>query len=105
MDLRNILGDKLYDEITIFCKLNGLVDVSIFIGKLIRCGFNIEKYGNTPFPDSGGDEVEKLKRKIKSLESELIKVKEKETKKFGDIEDIEITDIKEVNKKNDIYDE
>lgn len=105
MDLRNILGDKLYDEIVSFCKLNGLVDVSIFVGKLVRCGFNIEKYGNTPFPNSGGDEVEKLKRKIKNLESELIKVKEKETKKFDDIEDVKITDIKEVNKKKDIYGE
>ncbi len=100
MDLRNLLGDKLYHEIISFCKLNGLVDVSIFVGKLVRCGFNIEKYGNTPFPNGGGDEVEKLKRKIKSLESELIKLKGEETKKFDDIEDI-----KEVNKKNDIYGE
>lgn len=43
-----MIQNKLLDEIKEFCQLNKIDDVDSFINKILRNGFNIEKYGNKP---------------------------------------------------------
>lgn len=43
------ISKKLKSEIEEYCKLNNIKDVEKFISKNIEVGFNIEKYGNSPF--------------------------------------------------------
>lgn len=42
------LNDDLFNEINEYCKLNNIENVDKFTHKLIKTGFNIEKYGTTP---------------------------------------------------------
>ena len=43
------LPKKIEQEIKEYCKLNDIEDVNNFIIKNIELGFNVEKYGNSPF--------------------------------------------------------
>lgn len=56
---------KLKDEIWEYCRLNDITDIDAFILKSTQQGFNIEKYGTTPFKIGGEPEV---------IEKEVIKV-------------------------------
>ena len=48
---------NLKDEIWEYCKLNDITDLNAFMLKSLQQGFNIEKYGPTPFT-VGGKEPE-----------------------------------------------
>jgi pyruvate formate-lyase activating enzyme-like uncharacterized protein len=39
---------KLLDEIKEYCNLNKIENLDNFVNKLLRNGFNVEKYGNKP---------------------------------------------------------
>ncbi len=56
---------KLKDEIWEYCRLNNITDIDAFILKSTQQGFNIEKYGVTPFKIGGEPEV---------IEKEVVKV-------------------------------
>lgn len=56
---------KLKDEIWEYCRLNDITDIDAFILKSTQQGFNIEKYGTTPFKIGGEPEV---------IEKEVVKV-------------------------------
>lgn len=56
---------KLKDEIWEYCRLNDITDIDAFTLKSAQQGFNIEKYGTTPFKIGGEPEV---------IEKEVIKV-------------------------------
>lgn len=40
---------RLLKEITDYCNLNNMSDIDKEINRMLRCGFNIEKYGMSPF--------------------------------------------------------
>ena len=42
------IDDKLYEEISEYCKLNSL-KINAFCNKLLKNGLNTEKYGDIPF--------------------------------------------------------
>ena len=44
-----MINDKLYQEIKEYCELNNIEDIDKEINRLLRIGFNIEKYGVSPF--------------------------------------------------------
>jgi hypothetical protein len=44
-----MLKQTLIEEIKEYCQLNKIDDVDIFINKILRQGFNIEKFGSVPF--------------------------------------------------------
>ena len=44
-----MINDKLYQEIKEYCELNNIEDINKEINRLLRIGFNIEKYGTSPF--------------------------------------------------------
>ena len=56
---------KLKDEFWEYCRLNNITDIDSFMLKSLQQGFNIEKYGTTPFKIGGEPEV---------IEKEVIKV-------------------------------
>ena len=54
---------KLKDEIWEYCRLNDITDIDAFILKSTQQGFNIEKYGTTPFK-IGGKETEVVEKEV-----------------------------------------
>ena len=107
------IDKKLNNEITLYCKENGL-NKKEFINKLLKKAFNIEKYGEKPFSNTPQTakttpEIEKKKEDAckairvslnnKPKEEEIIK--EPENKEKNCIFDKEKTESKEpVSKTN-----
>jgi hypothetical protein len=54
---------KLKDEIWEYCRLNNISDIDTFMLKTLQQGFNIEKYGTTPFK-IGGKELEVIEKEV-----------------------------------------
>ena len=82
---------KLKDEVWEYCRLNDITDIDSFMLKSLQQGFNIEKYGPTPFT-IGGKELE-------VVEKEVVKVITATTEVEKIIEvPVEIEVIKEVEK-------
>ena len=54
---------KLKDEIWEYCGLNNISDIDTFMLKTLQQGFNIEKYGTTPFK-IGGKELEVIEKEV-----------------------------------------
>ena len=42
------IPSKIQDEIKLYCEANNITDINNFILKILRTGFNIEKYGIQP---------------------------------------------------------
>jgi len=89
------LGKKLKDEVWDYCRVNDITNINEFMIKIFKSGFTSEKYGSQPGSGkvqikekvvekivekevfvTNDVEVKKLTDKIKSLDAELIKVKE-----------------------------
>ena len=96
---------KLKDEVWEYCRLNNITDIDAFIIKSTQQGFNIEKYGTTPFK-IGGKELEVIEKEVIKVitatteveiirevpvEIEVIKVVEK-------IVEVTVTDNELINK-------
>lgn len=54
---------KLKDEVWEYCRLNNITDIDAFMLKTLQQGFNIEKYGTTPFK-IGGKELEVIEKEV-----------------------------------------
>ena len=54
---------KLKDEVLEYCRLNNITDIDSFMLKSLQQGFNIEKYGPTPFT-IGGKEPEVIEKEV-----------------------------------------
>lgn len=52
MEMNNLsmlnIKKQLYDDIKLYCEVNGIVDVELFCNQMLEKGFNIEKYGSAP---------------------------------------------------------
>lgn len=93
------IDNKLYDEIKEYCKLNNL-KVNEFINKIIRTGFNIEKYGNCP-PFFVKNEANKLESLLLNNSINDVKIDDKGNDNVND--NIIIEPLKnEINKKTPI---
>ena len=55
---------KLYEEIKEYCEYNNLEDITKEIVSYIQSGFNLVKYGNSPF-------IPQIKTKIKEQQQAL----------------------------------
>ena len=86
---------KLKDEVWEYCRLNNITDIDSFMLKSLQQGFNIEKYGPTPFT-VGGKEIEVVEKEIiKEIPVEVEVIKEVE--KIVEVP-VEIEVIKEIEK-------
>ena len=57
-----MIETKIYEEIRLYCEFNDITDIDGFINKIVKVGFNIEKYGNKPIVN---------KNKITTFENNL----------------------------------
>ena len=57
------VSKKIKDEVLEYCKLNNISDIETFMLKALQQGFNIEKYGITPFK-IGGKELEVIEKEV-----------------------------------------
>lgn len=95
---------KLKDEIWEYCRLNDITDIDAFILKSTQQGFNIEKYGTTPFKMGGEPEViekEVVKTVTATTEVEIIKEVPVEIEVIKEIEkivEVTVTDNELINK-------
>lgn len=75
-----MINNKLLKEIEEYCILNNITDIESKINSMLRTGFNIEKYGLTPFnlnsqPMIEEKEVETIEEQPKHIEVEEVKKK------------------------------
>lgn len=85
------INEKLLCDIINYCELNNITDKNEFINKIIKKGFNIEKYGDKPSVNKKSDTT--IKEVVKT---EVIIEKQ-------DI--VEGNKVTKVEDKTDIYDE
>ena len=71
------LPKELKDEIWEYCRLNDITDLNAFMVRMLRQGYNIEKYGATPFKMGKGEPEIIEKEIIKEVPVEVIKEVEK----------------------------
>ncbi len=95
------IDKKLLKEINEYCKLNNVVDIDGLINKMLKTGFDIEKYGpsmsvNKPKIE---DKIEEVKEKPTT--------KKHTTKKITKTKVVKVEDVpKKVNKiEEDLYGE
>jgi len=99
---------KLKDEIWEYCRLNDITDIDAFILKSTQQGFNIEKYGTTPFK-IGGKEPEVIEKEVVKVitattEVEIIKEVPVEIEVIKEVEkivEVTVTDNELINKLNE----
>lgn len=94
---------KIKDDIWEYCRLNDIPNIDDFILKMIKQGFNVEKFGATPFDvEPEIKEVEKIVEIVKEIPVEKIVevVKEVPVEKVIEKE-IYITDDEQVNELKD----
>jgi hypothetical protein len=71
------LTKELKDDIWEYCRLNDITDLNAFMVRMLRQGYNIEKYGATPFKMSKGKHEIIEKEIIKEVPVEVIREVEK----------------------------
>lgn len=69
-----MIDEKLFNEIKEYCVINNINDIEKEINKLLRIGFNYEKYGNSPFyekQDIKENDIEVIKEKVDKQKEEI----------------------------------
>ncbi len=88
-----MINQKLKDEIWNYCRLNDITNVDDFIERMVKQGYNIEKYGNAPIEPKVVEKIiEKEVEVIKEIPVDRIVEVEKEV-----IKEVYITDDDVVN--------
>lgn len=76
-----MIDEKLYKEIKEYCILNNIENVEKEINRLLKIGFNYEKYGNSPFYKKQNNEendIEVVEERVEKQEE----IKEKPKKRI-----------------------
>lgn len=77
-----MINKKLLQEIEKYCELNGFVDIEKKINEMLRIGFNIERYGDSPFYERKLEKEEVFEEKKENIiEKEIIEVKKDKPKR------------------------
>lgn len=78
------IPNNLLKEINSYCKVNKINDVDKFIIKMLKQGFNIEKYGiepNKPITPEVPDKIKEVKEPVEKKPRKTIKKPEDNQKK------------------------
>jgi hypothetical protein len=93
------LPKELKDEVWEYCRLNDITDLNAFMVRMLKQGYNIEKYGATPFK-MGQKEPEIIEKEIIReviVEKEVIKEVIVEKEKIVEvIKEVPVEVIKEI---------
>lgn len=76
-----MINEKLLKEITEYCNINNIKDIKSKINELLRIGFNIEKYGDSPFYERPTRIEETKEIRKEEVEKRENNVKEEKPKK------------------------
>lgn len=76
-----MINEKLLKEITEYCNINNIKDIESKINEFLRIGFNIEKYGNSPFYETFPKIAETKEIKKEEINKKVNDVKEEKPKK------------------------
>jgi hypothetical protein len=86
MEIPKTLKDQIWE----YCRLNDITDLNAFMVKSLQQGFNIEKYGPTPFNSKESEVVEKIVEvpveKIIEVEKIVEVIKEVPVEKVVEVE-------------------
>jgi hypothetical protein len=101
------VSKKIKDEILGYCKLNNITDIDAFMIKTLQQGFNIEKYGATPFK-IGSKEPEVIEKEVikvitATTEVEVVREVPVEIEVIKEVEkivEVTVTDNELINKLN-----
>lgn len=101
------ISKKIKDEILGYCKLNNITDIDAFMIKTLQQGFNIEKYGATPFK-IGSKEPEVIEKEVikvitATTEVEVVREVPVEIEVIKEVEkivEVTVTDNELINKLN-----
>ena len=76
------LPDKVYKNINLICKENQFTDINSVLLKIIEIGFNVMKYGTTPFKYDNMKTLskEQIKDEIKEIQVEQQEIKPKKVR-------------------------
>ncbi len=74
------INEKLLKEINSYCKLNNIEDVDSLINKMLKVGFDIEKFG----PNLSLNKPKVKKEEIKVVPKENNSKEEKEEDLYGE---------------------
>ena len=66
----DMINNKLLKEIEEYCLINNISDINKEINRILRIGFNIVKYGDTPFTSFSVEEKPKIIEKESHQEVE-----------------------------------
>lgn len=75
-----MIDEKLYKEIKEYCIFNNIENVEKEINRLLKIGFNYERYGNSPFYKKQNieeNDIEVVEKRVEKQEE----IKEKPKKK------------------------
>lgn len=88
------IDKKLLDEISSYCKLNNIKEMSIFATELLRKAFMIEKYGERPGfiqqqPLEKTEEIKIEKVKPEIVKPEVVNLEKVEIEAINNLEKVE----------------
>lgn len=63
-----MINNKLLEEIKQYCELNNIENIEKEVNRLLRIGFNIEKYGTSPFNINYNTNVKEIKKEQEIVE-------------------------------------
>ena len=75
-----MIDEKLYKEIKEYCIFNNIENIEKEINRLLKIGFNYERYGNSPFYKKQNieeNDIEVVEKRVEKQEE----IKEKPKKK------------------------
>lgn len=77
-----MINERLLKEITEYCNINNIKDIKSKINELLRIGFNIEKYGDSPFYERPTriDETKEIGKGAEEIRKEEIEKTENDVK-------------------------
>lgn len=103
-----MIDKSLLEEIKEYCKINNIDNIKKEINKILKIGFNIIKYGNTPFSSIGNvswpivtyqdDKISHTENDTQERNVEKVQVKQS-TPQSSMEEKIKITEIKKPKSK------
>ena len=76
-----MINDKLFQEIKQYCELNNIDDIEKEINRLLRIGFNIERFGNSPFSFLSETKMTEYVKEEPIIEEEKTEKNEEKPKK------------------------
>lgn len=95
-----MIDERLYFEIQQYCELNGILDVNKEINSMLQRGFNLVKYGSSPFEKMR--EQQELPSVQEEVKESIKPIKKRSTRTKTKVEEESIIPSEKVQEEGDI---